>query len=375
MAGWFDDVPFLPNVRAPGWFDTTTAPAEPATAVGWWALLALDLRDVADPVQALALQTIKGIALAQLAGSTESLALRQIAGAVFTNTATPAQLLALRKIAKLALAGTAPAVQALALVRVIGLALLDTGAGVQVLDVGRVAPVDLLSIAATVEGFDLGMISAWQAAQTAFTAEALTLGKVALMALATTTAPAVEALTVGYPPHAPTLTYIATPGAWSYTIPRWAEYIDVVMVGAGSRGTGGSFFGNGAGGNAGQWLGITLDRSQPSELPITTMTLSGFVGAGGSTNGGAGGATVLSAVGSFGARSAAGGQGQASAFDVVGKSPGNFVWNGETYIGGAAAPTLAQLGNTPGGGSAGGGFNGASKNGGAGGVWIRAAQF
>lgn len=375
MAGWFDDSPAPALVRAPGWFDATTAPVDVGTEVGWWALLALDLRGFTDPVQVLTLRAVKGIALAQLAGSTESLTLRKIATAVFANTATPAQNLELRKIAKLALAGTAPAVQALALQRIVGLVLAQTlGAPAQLLTLGRVGPIEFVDTAPAAQLLEARSVGLLEVASTAFTGEALTMSQLSNIAMDASRGTGVETLAVGYRPTAATTTYIANPGAWSYTIPRWADYLDVVMVGAGSRGTNGSFFGNGAGGNAGAWLGITLDRSSPGDVPYTTKTLTGTIGAGGSSSGAAGGATSLAAVGSFGARSASGGSGQASAFDVVGKSPGNFTWNGQVYEGGAAAPTLAQIGNTPGGGSAGGGYAGQSKNGGAGGVWIRAYQ-
>lgn len=100
MAGWFPGAPSLPPVLVPGWFeDTPDAPAEPLTEIGWWAVLTLDLAEVADPAQAAVLLAIKRVALASLAASTQSVALQKIAMSVFTNTATSAQVLALRKIA------------------------------------------------------------------------------------------------------------------------------------------------------------------------------------------------------------------------------------------------------------------------------------
>jgi hypothetical protein len=163
-------------------------------------------------------------------------------------------------------------------------------------------------------------------------------------------------------------TEFKTPGTFTYTIPMWANKIDVVVVGGGMAGFNGTM-GNGSGGNAGKWADETLTLES---LPTTTLTLAVIVGAGGRQPGGLG---TLSKVTGVGINAlAAPATTATNMIDVVGKSPGNHTFNGKTYTGGAAQTKLNNAGIAPGGGGGAGGFMSAGGAGAAGAVWIRAYQ-
>jgi hypothetical protein len=129
----------------------------------------------------------------------------------------------------------------------------------------------------------------------------------------------------------------------TYTVPAFATTIDVVLLGAGAGGEdGGILFQDGASGRAGSWASATLT----SGVTFTGGSISVTVGTGGSANGGAGGASSISASG-YAGLTAAGGSGSGNS------SPGNLTYAGTTYVGGSGG-SQGHAGNPPGGGGGGG---------------------
>ena len=159
-------------------------------------------------------------------------------------------------------------------------------------------------------------------------------------------------------------------GAWSYVIPSWAKYVDVIKLGGGGGGAGGNGGVGiaGEGGDAGQWHAETLERGV--HFPTAGATIGGTVSAGGNggareSNGSAAAPTTRNAIaggtGASQANGGAGGTGEGTDGDYIyGDTPGNFVYNGTTYVGGGRA----QGGNgdgkpgSPAGGGGGGGQGG-----------------
>jgi hypothetical protein len=123
----------------------------------------------------------------------------------------------------------------------------------------------------------------------------------------------------------------STAGSYSYTIPSWANKIDVIVLGGGAAGTNGTL-GNGSGGRAGSWSLVTLTRGV--DIPLATTTITGVVGAGGTGNGGAGVASTATGTGMT-SLSGAGGSGNMGLVDPNGQGAGTQVYNGQTYVGGA----------------------------------------
>lgn len=80
----------------------------------------------------------------------------------------------------------------------------------------------------------------------------------------------------------PTLTTISTAGAYSYTIPRNCNTIDVILLGGGGGGGSSNFFAWGGGGNAGSRTYVTLQRGV--DIPWSATVITGSVGSGGASN-------------------------------------------------------------------------------------------
>jgi hypothetical protein len=165
----------------------------------------------------------------------------------------------------------------------------------------------------------------------------------------------------------PLLSTITTPGAYTYTIPPFADTVDIITLGGGDPG-GPGFIGYGQGGLAGQFSAVTVVRGVG--IPWSSTTISGVVGVGGPL-GGHGGATTATATGMTTVTAAGGGG--AWTGNVDGQSPGTLTFNGNKYVGGAVAQ-VNQPGNLPGGGGAGGFFFGGGQPGAAGQVWFYAYQ-
>lgn len=163
----------------------------------------------------------------------------------------------------------------------------------------------------------------------------------------------------------PRSTVFTTTGSHTYTIPSWANFVDVTMVGGGGGGHRGNEVGQGGeGGDAGSWASETLQRGV--DFPVGASTLTFTVGAGGAPNsggvpGGLGGSSVRAAIASGKAVfTAAGGPGgnAIGGSGVNGDSPGNHTYGGTTYVGGGTsllrAVAAGSPGKSPGGGGAGG---------------------
>jgi hypothetical protein len=196
------------------------------------------------------------------------------------------------------------------------------------------------------------------------------------------------AASANFPVVAEVTTQLTTVGAYSYTIPWWANFVDEIFLGAGGGGAGGSgataATGNGA--LAGTYSNRTLVRG--SNLPWATAQLTGNIGDGGNpgsqNNAGVGGSPVTRNAISGGdiARQGNGGGGGAGTGGDPGRAAGNLDFNGKTYVGGAQANSGGNPGapgNPPGGGGAGGqgGIFNTGKAGGKGGrgqAWFRAYQ-
>lgn len=204
---------------------------------------------------------------------------------------------------------------------------------------------------------------------------------VVALAYSTSSGPAVSA----FPATAPSLQQFGA-GPYSYVIPWWCYYVDVIGLGAGGGGGGGDggLNSTGEGGKKGTWLTQRLVRGL--DIPWSLVSLTGVVGTGGSGgpkegNGQTGGATTivvngstLTCPGGIGGLGAYAGNGR----NTPGEAAGSITFGGQPYNGGAQAATNAD-GNAPGGGGGpgSGGFLGSAKPGRVGGngaVWFRASQ-
>lgn len=173
----------------------------------------------------------------------------------------------------------------------------------------------------------------------------------------------------------PVIKKLTTTGAFTFDLPTWWKYGEYIIGGAGGGGKGMFFFDIwGKGGDAGLWNVGNFERDV--EIPSSTTQLTGSIGSGGAAGaagggqGGDGQASTLSAVGgTFGTKTANGGQGGkiADAGSVAGKAPGNSpaTDTGEMIVGGAQQNSGSGTGNAPGGGGAGAQVSGAAGGAGA----------
>ena len=192
--------------------------------------------------------------------------------------------------------------------------------------------------------------------------------------------------------HAPAPTAITTIGAYTYPIPVWCRYIDVVLLGGGGGGEGGGWGLPGGGGYGGLWAWVTLERGVDIAWAVKQITGSvpdggngggsGPIPGGGSAGGNAtatptGGSTVTANGGA--GRSGAGGSNQAGFLTSNGNTNGgrDLLLNGVTYTAGALVTSgNGGAGNPPGGpGRGANSFSGSPAGKGARGqVWFRAYQ-
>ncbi|OBC11468.1 hypothetical protein A5784_35210 [Mycobacterium sp. 852013-50091_SCH5140682] len=203
---------------------------------------------------------------------------------------------------------------------------------------------------------------------------------------ATESAAGADSAACGFTAHAAVTTPYTLAGTYTYVIPVWCRYIDVVLLGPGGGGaSSGTFYTlKGYPGEAGVYATFTLERGV--HIPWTATAITIVVGAGGArgsggftgTPGSAGPPSTAAAAGWAGLSAASGAGGIANATgtsDNVGRSPGNLNYNGQLYTGGATQSTNGAAGNPPGGGGAGGSnFGGAGGVGAPGGAWCRAYQ-
>ncbi|AZF97465.1 minor tail protein [Mycobacterium phage Capricorn] len=190
-----------------------------------------------------------------------------------------------------------------------------------------------------------------------------------------------------FPAMAPVSQRFATVGEFEFLIPYWCRYVDVILVGAGAGGNGGSAaLAAGHGGEGGKWAAVTLERGV--HIPLTLASIVCTVRAGGTPGGGAvvggiatdGNPTTAQAA-EWAGLSAAGGvhRDRIGLLHQPGDGPGDFTFKGVLYVGGA--PTNSgngTAGNSPGGagrGGDGGAFVGSPGGVGApGAAWFRAYQ-
>lgn len=177
-------------------------------------------------------------------------------------------------------------------------------------------------------------------------------------------------ITAAFPPNAPISTPFSAAGTFTYDIPYWCTFIDLVLLGGGGGGSNSVGLVAGTGGQAGSFLTVTLQRGVG--IPWTTPSISITVGSGGAaaTNGGS---TTASATG-MAPQTGLGGIQGAGMHGTTGESPGTVTYQGHTYTGGGAQTFAGFAGNAPGGGGGGGGPLGAGGAGAAGAAWVVARQ-
>lgn len=372
-VGWLPD-PTPTRVEAPGWGTAVPVPSDPLVEVGWWAVVGLDmgLASVGTGVQMAQFGLTRTMAFAQMAVSSQSMALRKIATLQFTQTATPTQALAIQRIVTEQMAATAPATQALGLVKVIGLALAATGAASQALGLARVGTLALAATADPSTALALTKVATETFSSSVPATQALATLKIALVAMSPSTPLAGGAAFLGYPPTAEVTTVYDVAGTYTYTIPRWCDWIDAVPLGGGQAGTNGSFV-NGQGGSAGK---IATQRwTRGLHIPFDALTMTVVVGglSGGNGSNGKPSTVTVNVTGGL-VLQGDGGSGGQGVTNPVGQGVTAVTFNGVTYSGGGSQGALNNQGNPPGGGGAGGGFASAGGQGAIGKVWLRAGQ-
>ena len=170
----------------------------------------------------------------------------------------------------------------------------------------------------------------------------------------------------------PNTTSYTTAGSYTYTIPGWANKLDIIVLGGGGGGQSSNFFQSGNGGLGGTWSSATaVDLG--TTIPGSTTTLSVTVGAGGASTSN-GGASSVSGTGYAGISGGGGPGTSGRGGSRNGGSPGNSTVNSIIYYCGTTETTAGGTGNMPGGGGAGGGLPGSNPagTGAPGAVWIRA---
>ncbi|QNJ56840.1 minor tail protein [Mycobacterium phage Reindeer] len=169
-----------------------------------------------------------------------------------------------------------------------------------------------------------------------------------------------DSATAGFATHAPLAASFTNAGAYTFTIPVWCRYIDVILLGGGGGGRGMINLGAwGEGGWGGNWAIYTLERGV--HIPWTARTITGVVGAGGAgsasgfapARGKTGESTTAATDGWSGV--ATGGVGGQNAVEPNGRavSPLTQTVTGQTYTGGGVvvpSTTGPAAGAVPGGG-------------------------
>lgn len=151
---------------------------------------------------------------------------------------------------------------------------------------------------------------------------------------------AISVVSAGYPAMSPVTTVYNTVGTYTYTLPYWWKYLDIVLIGGGASGQTGSGATNtaGKGGNASSWVTVTLERGV--DIPAMATSLTVVVGDGGAqapnsdlAGPNSGGSSSVTGSG-MSPVSSSGGFGTASGQN--GASPGNVTYQTITRTGGAA---------------------------------------
>lgn len=172
-----------------------------------------------------------------------------------------------------------------------------------------------------------------------------------------------------------------TAGTFQWTVPDWADAVDVVLLGGGGSGHGGMARGKAGGGQAGRWRGLTFivgrDISPGSIIEVTLNDPGAAVNSADPKATGNPGGVTLSIAETKYFDDAAGGQGGVAGDDPTGGGAGMYLYNGRQYWGSDPQTTIGADGKIPGGGGAGGGtIDGAQSGSGAiGRVWCFAYQY
>jgi hypothetical protein len=181
-------------------------------------------------------------------------------------------------------------------------------------------------------------------------------------------------VTAAFPTNPPATTEYPLAGNYTYDIPYWCTYIDLILLGGG--GGGANAIGGvipGAGGQAGFWTTTTAQRG--NEIPWTTTSIAVVVGTGGAAA--ANGASTTATATGMASQTAIGGTQGAGTNGTTGASPGSVTYQGPTFTGGAAQTAPGAAGNAPGGGGAGANPLAGAPNPGAGAhgaAWVVARQ-
>ncbi|AMS01727.1 minor tail protein [Mycobacterium phage Brocalys] len=385
-------MPWSPSPSVPqrqhrtAWFAELPDPAPVEHQTAWWAVYGLDAPVEIACVTAAELQALKALGLHVEIVAEASVSLQKVAAMGFPVNLGVDAGVTLQKDAPISTPLTLDLDTAVSLAQVADVNLTDTGsvfagsAGLQ-----KVLGVDLSGVtigagtAAT-----LGRTAPINLSVVADLDTAVALTKINVLPLASAVASVSTAATLGFPPNSPASASFTSSGPFTYTFPRWCDYIDAIALGGGASGqTGdGALNRQGKGGKAGQWATWTLQRG--NHIAWSATQLTGSVGPGGAQapNSDFGGpnngtASTVTAPG-YGTLTANGGNGTVDS-GRTGEGAGSQTLNGTTYTGGAAATGNGSAGNPPGGGGAGGdgGIFGSRTRGGAGavgGVWFRAYQ-
>ena len=172
------------------------------------------------------------------------------------------------------------------------------------------------------------------------------------------------------------------------TVPDWAAFADVGVIGGGgggATGNNGASEANGEGGNAAVWSTATVTVS-PGGVLTFTIGAGGTGGTGGvvMNSGGQGGTTsVSSPYGSLSSTGGTGGAGSTATRDRTGHGAAAVTFNGVTFASSANVTpnnlvNVGPVGNAPGGGGGGGRYPGwfqSAHAGGAGGAGRARVRF
>jgi hypothetical protein len=182
-------------------------------------------------------------------------------------------------------------------------------------------------------------------------------------------------------PHAAELTTYDTPGSYSFTIPSWVNTIDRVALGGGRAGR---VYGFGVGSNGGKAGSFAWDTLHKGVDFASGDTISVIVGAGGASNGAAGGDTTLTVNGNVLTGAAGLTDAYVSGYTGQPVNTGNansnkdLLLNGQTYVGGSGGTGTSSNDPAgppvvPGGGGWGSNANGINgRPGGNGRAWLNA---
>lgn len=183
----------------------------------------------------------------------------------------------------------------------------------------------------------------------------------------------------------PATQQITAAGVYTYSIPVWCRFIDILVLGAGGGGNEGmGAFQTGGGGGEGAWQTLTLERGV--HLSWGTSSITGSVGVGGdggkpftaAVNGQPSTAAYQNLSGTSVTATANGGtKGKGQLVQQPGYSPGSQTINGQTYSGGTGGTGNGGTGGIGAGGAGGNGgaFSGSpGGKGGNGSAWFRAYQ-